>query len=77
MMMFMPMMFMVYVPVGAERPGDLLARQQPVGDRPAVLHELADRRRPSAAGASAGASAGSKNAERADRTTHAEALKDV
>ena len=29
--------------VGAERPGDLLVRQQSVGDRAAVLHQLADR----------------------------------
>ena len=30
------------VPLGAERAGDLLVHQQPVGDRTAVLHQLAD-----------------------------------
>ena len=29
-------------PLGAQRPGDLLVREQSLGDRPAVLHELAD-----------------------------------
>ncbi len=31
------------VPVGAERPGDLLVREQRLGDRPAVLHRLVAR----------------------------------
>src|SRR5438128_3811229 len=32
----------LHVSPGAERAGDLLVRQQSVGNRPAVLHELAD-----------------------------------
>ena len=43
MMMIMPVMFTRHVPVCAERPGDLLVREQPLGDRPAVLHQLDDR----------------------------------
>ena len=43
MMMIMPLMLRRHVPVGAERPGALLVRRQPVRDRPAVLHELVDR----------------------------------
>ena len=42
-MMMMPLMFGVHVPLGAERPGAVLVRRQPVRHRPAVLHELVDR----------------------------------
>ena len=42
-MLIMPLMFTDLLSAGAERAGDLLVRQQSVGDRAAVLHELADR----------------------------------
>jgi YidC/Oxa1 family membrane protein insertase len=42
MMMFMPIVS-PHVPRGSRVPGDLLLHQQPLDDRPAVLHELADR----------------------------------
>ena len=42
-MMIMPLMFTASCSSVAERPGALLVRQQPLGDRPAVLHELVDR----------------------------------
>ena len=43
MMMLMPVMFLLHVPLGAERARDLLVGQQPARHRPAVLHELDDR----------------------------------
>ena len=42
-MLFMPIMFMTHVPLGAERPGALLDREQRLGDRPADGHQPADR----------------------------------
>ena len=41
MMMFMPLIFMIDVHLGAERAGALLDREQPVGDRPAGHHQPA------------------------------------
>ena len=43
MMMFMPLDVDRHVPVGAERPGDLLDGQQRLGHRPADDHQPADR----------------------------------
>ena len=43
MMMFMPVIFTFHLPVGAVGRGDLLVREQRLGHRPAVSHELPDR----------------------------------
>ena len=66
-MMIMPLMFTCDVPAGAERPGALLVRQQPLGDRPAVLHQLVDRSAGGPDGAAAGGAAAEERRQRARR----------
>ena len=70
MFMLMPLIFTVHVPAGAERPRDLLAVEQPAGDRPAVSDQPDDRprrshRRPPAGAAMKNTSVGGGKTDQA------------
>ena len=72
MMMIMPVVFIFVLPLDAGRRGDLLARQQRLGHRPAVPDELPDRSAEDSFGASGRRTAGQARRRRQDRRRRGE-----